>query len=118
MLKSTSKKKLHKTKDKSYLSKTSTIAIIGGGIGGLSSALSLQKAGFSNIHVFERYNEPTKQYAKENSVESNPNKHGYGLTLTYNPKGPLAKLGILEELALKDTPSRSHYVFSVCSCML
>lgn len=37
---------------------------------------------------------------------------GYGLTLTYNPKGPLETLGVLEELALIDSPSRSHYLFN------
>lgn len=91
-----------KRRKKDQLSKSSKIAIIGAGIGGLSTALSLQRAGFHNIHVFEKRCEPKKQQKR---------RDGYGMTLTYNPKGPLAKLGILEELAEKDTPSRSHYVF-------
>lgn len=96
-----------KKRKKDQLLKSSNIAIIGGGIGGLSTALSLQLAGFSNVHVFERNDAPTNR-------EQRKRRDGYGLTLTYNPKGPLAKMGILEELAQRDTPSRSHYVFSVC----
>jgi len=34
------------------------------------------------------------------------------MTLTYDPKGPLAKLGVLEEVAKRDCPSRCHYVFN------
>ena len=33
------------------------------------------------------------------------------MTITYNPDGPLAKLGILEEVAQDDCPSRCHYIF-------
>jgi 2-polyprenyl-6-methoxyphenol hydroxylase-like FAD-dependent oxidoreductase len=78
------------------------IGIVGGGLGGLSAALALQNAGFYNIQVYER------------DLCFDQRRDGYGLTLTYNPhaQGPLAKLGILEELALRDVPSRSHFVFS------
>ena len=77
------------------------IVIVGGGLAGLSAALSLEKAGFHQISLFE----------KDESFEQQ--KEGYGLTLTYNPKGPLAALGILEEVAVQDSPSRCHYVFKV-----
>ena len=36
---------------------------------------------------------------------------GYGLTLSYATNGALDSLGILEECALKDCRSKSHYVF-------
>lgn len=37
---------------------------------------------------------------------------GYGLTLTNNSKGPLAKLGLLEECIRLDCPSLCHWVFT------
>ena len=77
----------------------SRIVIIGSGLAGLSVARSLEQEGFTNIHIYER----------DTSFESQ--KEGYGLTLTYNPKGPLAKLGLLEKCAQLDCPSRSHYTF-------
>jgi len=80
---------------------SSHIAIVGAGLAGLSVALALEHAGFTQISLFER----------DESFERQ--KEGYGLTLTYNPKGPLAALGILEEVALQDCPSRSHYIFGV-----
>ena len=79
----------------------SRVVIVGGGLGGLSAALALEKAGFTQISLFER----------DESFEQQ--KEGYGLTLTYNPKGPLAALGILEQVAQQDCPSRSHYLFRV-----
>ena len=75
------------------------IVIIGSGLAGLSCVLSLKQAGFTNIRIFER------------DTSFDEQKEGYGLTLTYNPKGPLAKLGLLEQVAQQDCPSRSHYVF-------
>lgn len=74
------------------------IAIIGGGIGGLAAALSLQQIGLQ-VKVFERDSSLTIR------------RQGYGLTLTNNPKGPLAKLGLLDECIAKDCPSNSHYIF-------
>lgn len=102
-----------KKSKKPRLSKTDTaIAIIGTGPASLSTALSLQKAGFCEITIYERDTHFTAR------------KDGYGLTLTYNPSGasskssssaniqaPLSLLGILEELARRDCPSRAHYVF-------
>jgi hypothetical protein len=77
------------------------IVIVGSGLAGLSAAISLEQAGFSNIALYER--DENFQVQKE----------GYGLTLTYNPKGPLASLGVLEQVAQLDCPSRSHYLFRV-----
>lgn len=34
------------------------------------------------------------------------------MTLTYDPNGPLARLGVLEEVAKRDCPSRAHYIFN------
>jgi 2-polyprenyl-6-methoxyphenol hydroxylase-like FAD-dependent oxidoreductase len=79
----------------------SHIVIVGSGLAGLSAAISLEQAGFLNISILER----------DESFESQ--KEGYGLTLTYNPKGPLASLGVLEQVAQQDSPSRSHYLFGV-----
>jgi salicylate hydroxylase len=78
---------------------TAHIAIIGSGLAGLSAAIALTQAGFQNVTVWER--DPSLDFQKE----------GYGLTLTYNPKGPLAALGVLESVAQADCPSRSHYLF-------
>ncbi|CAJ1952729.1 unnamed protein product [Cylindrotheca closterium] len=77
----------------------SHIVIVGSGLAGLSAAISLEQAGFRNVSVYER----------DASFEQQ--KEGYGLTLTYNPKGPLASLGLLEKVANEDCPSRSHYLF-------
>jgi 2-polyprenyl-6-methoxyphenol hydroxylase-like FAD-dependent oxidoreductase len=88
---------------KDRLDKSSKICIIGCGLGGLGTALSLEKAGFRNITIFER------------DVSASARKEGYGLTLTYNCKGPLAHVGVLNELARRDCPSRSHYIFKVRS---
>ncbi|KAL3929039.1 MAG: hypothetical protein SGBAC_012387 [Bacillariaceae sp.] len=75
------------------------VVIVGSGLAGLSAAISLEQAGFRNVSVYER----------DDSFEQQ--KEGYGLTLTYNPKGPLASLGLLQKVANEDCPSRSHYLF-------
>lgn len=90
-----------KRQKKQRLPKDASIAIVGGGLGGLGAALSLEQQGFTNVTVYERDASPS------DAME------GYGLTLTYNPKGPLAKMGILEQVAQQDCPSRSHYIFAV-----
>ena len=81
---------------------SSQIVIVGAGLAGLTAALSLEQAGFTNIRLYERDASPC----------SSSSKRGYGLTLSYNPKGPLKKLNILELVAQQDCPSRAHYVFS------
>jgi 2-polyprenyl-6-methoxyphenol hydroxylase-like FAD-dependent oxidoreductase len=90
-----------KRRPKTRLEKDAHIAIIGSGLAGLGAALSLEQAGFTNISVFERDACPESR------------REGYGLTLTYNPNGPLAQMGLLEQVAQRDCPSRSHYLFSV-----
>ena len=89
------------TKRRRLDKKESHIVIVGSGLAGLSAAISLEQAGFRNVSVYER----------DDSFEQQ--KEGYGLTLTYNPKGPLASLGLLEKVANEDCPSRSHYLFRV-----
>eukprot|EP00934_Nitzschia_sp_Nitz4_P005199 Nitzschia sp. Nitz4//scaffold226_size53432//8121//9948//NITZ4_006692-RA/size53432-augustus-gene-0.54-mRNA-1//1//CDS//3329542724//5189//frame0 len=92
----------HTTRKRKRLDKTNDqIVIVGGGLAGVSCAIALERAGYSQVVLYER--DQTLQEQKE----------GYGLTLTYNPKGPLAMLGpeVLEEVAQQDCPSRSHYLF-------
>lgn len=76
------------------------IGIIGGGLGGLGVALSLQMIGINNITVFER------------DEFFGDRKQGYGLTLTNNKKGALAKLGLLDECVRRDCPSTCHWIFA------
>ena len=90
----------NKKRKKERLDLHSRIAIIGSGLGGLGAAISLELAGFHNIVVYER----------DESIDAR--REGYGLTLTYNPRGPLAFMGLLEEVAQEDCPSRSHYTFA------
>jgi 2-polyprenyl-6-methoxyphenol hydroxylase-like FAD-dependent oxidoreductase len=75
------------------------VAIIGCGLAGLSTAISLEKHGFRNIDIYER------------DASFSDRKEGYGLTLTYHPSGVLKTLGVLEDVAIADCPSRSHYLF-------
>jgi 2-polyprenyl-6-methoxyphenol hydroxylase-like FAD-dependent oxidoreductase len=60
----------------------------------------LEAAGFTNICMYER------------DVSLAARRSGYGMTLTYHPRGILAHLGVLEDLARADCPSRSHYLLS------
>jgi salicylate hydroxylase len=78
---------------------TARIVIIGSGLAGLSTAISLERAGFQQIAIYER------------DVSFDARKAGYGLTLNYNPVGVLRKLQVLDEIADADCPSRSHYMF-------
>lgn len=89
----------NKKRKRERLDKNSRIAIIGSGLGGLGAAISLELAGFTNILVLER------------DASFGARREGYGLTLSYNPKGPLAHMGLLEQVAQQDCPSRSHYMF-------
>ena len=77
-----------------------SIGIVGGGLGGLACALSLQQAGFTRVTVLEK------------DASFDDRMQGYGLTLTNNPKGPLAKLGLLQECVDADCPSHCHWVFN------
>ena len=89
-----------KRRKKERLGCNARIVIVGSGLGGLSAALALEQNGYTNVTVVER----------DESVSAR--KEGYGLTLTYNPKGPLAQLQVLPEVAENDCPSRSHYMFA------
>ena len=77
-----------------------SVAIIGGGLGGLAAAVALQQLGLKRVVVYER-----DEYFGDR-------KQGYGLTLTNNPKGPLAKLGLLEACIKQDCASMCHWVFA------
>jgi hypothetical protein len=79
---------------------TLRIGIVGGGLGGLACALALQQAGFYNVTVFE---------ADERFSDR---REGFGLTLTNNKKGPLAKLGLLRDCIQHDCASNEHWVFN------
>ena len=74
------------------------VCIIGGGLGGLSCALALQRAGIR-----------CAVYEKDSSF--GVRKQGYGLTLTNNAKGPLAALGLLEKCKEADCASNWHWIF-------
>lgn len=66
---------------------------------GLAAALALQNVGFTNIHIYER------------DREFHDRRQGFGMTLTNNLTGALAKLGLREECQKKSCPSSSHYLF-------
>jgi 2-polyprenyl-6-methoxyphenol hydroxylase-like FAD-dependent oxidoreductase len=87
-----------KKRKKERLAKDAHICIVGSGLAGLGAAISLQQAGFTRVTILER-------------DSANSTRKGYGMTLSYNANGPLAQMGVLEDVALKDCPSRSHYVF-------
>jgi 2-polyprenyl-6-methoxyphenol hydroxylase-like FAD-dependent oxidoreductase len=88
-----------KPKGQQRLDKDASVGIVGCGIAGLSAAISLVQAGFTNVTIFERDTDPLAR------------REGFGMTLTYNPQGPLAHCGVLEQVAQQDCPSRSHYIF-------
>jgi salicylate hydroxylase len=80
-----------------WLTPDSLVAVVGGGLGGLATALALQQAGL-RARVYER----DSGFAVR--------RQGYGLTLS-TTNSALAALGLLEELRQRDVPSRSHFVF-------
>ncbi|KAI2490349.1 FAD-binding domain-containing protein [Fragilaria crotonensis] len=82
----------NKKRRKDRLDRNSHIAIIGSGLGGLGAAISLELAGFTNIVLYER----------DVSVDSR--REGYGLTLSYNPQGPLAYMGFWKKWHKKIVP--------------
>jgi salicylate hydroxylase len=77
---------------------TAHICIIGAGLTGLATARQLETHGFSNITIYER----------DASLQAR--SEGYGLTLQYQPGGVLDTLGILDDVADAECPSRSHYL--------
>ena len=96
----TTAKRKRRRRQREKLDKNAKIVIVGSGLGGLGAAISLEQAGFTNVLVVER------------DLSAQQQRKGYGLTLGYNPKGPLARMNVLERVAEKDCPSRSHYMFN------
>ena len=87
------------TMDEVTINSSYLIAIVGGGIAGLGAALALQRRGF-RVKVYER------------DLLFEDRRQGYGLTLTNNPKGPLAELELLDECIARDCPSNAHWIFA------
>ena len=81
------------------------VCIIGGGLAGLSTAISLQRQGIS-AHVYEK------------DLGFDDRKQGYGLTLTNTLSGPLSKLGLLDTCINENCPSHCHYVFNALGDIL
>lgn len=122
-----------KQRGKRLLQSDCHIGIVGGGIAGLASALAILRSfpssnsNNNNVDVDEHNDDcennvdrhPSSSFhgritIYERDSCQNERREGYGMTLTYDPVGPLAKLGILEEVAQKDCPSRCHYTFDEC----
>ena len=83
----------------SVLSTSSTIAICGGGIGGLATALALKHAGFQPV-VFERHQ--PQQLRDE----------GLFLTLAPNGCNAMRALGLLDQVTAAGLPTRGLAVFN------
>lgn len=91
--------------------KTCHVAIIGCGLGGISAALAI----INMQNETKQSTQPATKYEitiYERDKSFSDRKEGYGMTLTYDPHGPLQKLGVLEEVAKRDCPSRCHYLFT------
>jgi len=67
---------------------------------GLAAAVALQNEGFNNITIFEQ------------DQRFNDRRQGFGMTLTNNETGALAKLGLREDCQRKNCPSTCHYIFA------
>ena len=120
-----------KTNHQRLLKTNCHIGIVGSGLGGLSAALGILQCDALCSTKKHKRKSTTSSDRGEHDSKSSPNntfqgritiyerdqqvsdrKEGYGMTLTYNPSGPLAQLDILESIARRDCPSRSHYLFN------
>lgn len=129
-----------KRKQKRLLQTDCHIGIVGSGLGGLAAALAILQCDTSSAGKKQRAKkavidgssnndsngQPLDRKAPSSSVNAfqgritiyerdkhvSDRKEGYGMTITYNPSGPLAQLDILESIARKDCPSRCHYLFN------
>lgn len=75
----------------------STVAIVGGGIGGLACALGLQRIGV-RVLVFEQ------------DKAFHDRRQGFGFTIQQGNRA-LKELGILEQVKAKNVPCYSHFYF-------
>ncbi|KAL3761998.1 hypothetical protein ACHAW5_008222 [Stephanodiscus triporus] len=95
------------------------IGVVGGGLAGLSSALAILRRPPPATDVDEHNDDsPPPSFPfrgritlYERDSSELDRTEGYGMTLTYDPVGPLAELGVLEDVAKIDCPSRCHYSF-------
>lgn len=94
------------------MSKICHVAIIGSGLASLAAALAIinmqnekQSSAVATTTTYQ-----ITIYERDKSFSDR--KEGYGMTLTYDPNGPLQNLGVLEEVAKRDCPSRCHYLFT------
>ena len=81
-----------------YIGGEQFLAVIGAGVGGLATALALQKAGI-RARVYER------------DTGFAVRRQGYGMTMS-TTNSALSELGLLEELRRRDVASQSHYTFA------
>lgn len=84
----------------SLLKTSSKIRIVGGGIGGLALALSLQRSRFTNVRVYEK------------DVQFDSRRQGYALTINASATAYLVDLGILDEVRKFNQASHSHMSFN------
>jgi 2-polyprenyl-6-methoxyphenol hydroxylase-like FAD-dependent oxidoreductase len=91
------------------------IAIIGGGLAGLACALAIQNQLLLSPPLESRIGTVT---VYERDELFSDRRQGFGLTLTNNPKGPLAVLGVLDECIQSNCPSTCHYVFDTTGKVL
>lgn len=79
-----------------------SIAIVGGGIAGFALGSHLLRLGFRQVHLFER------------DRHLDQRRQGYGLTLQNSGIGAIRAIGqsLLDRVASRDTPSRSHFIFN------
>ncbi len=99
-------------KDAAAAPKTCHIAIIGSGLGGISAALAIINMQNEKQSSADDATTTYQITIYERDKSFSDRKEGYGMTLTYDPNGPLQKLGVLEEVAKRDCPSRCHYLFT------